>query len=554
MNLFKILISLLSIISFCFSTQLVQKDLNENNFSINKGSFKVVEFDKMIKNIKVSNEANIEIDFIDDNAKPLHAIKIFAKEVGTGNILVTFVDDTTMHVNINIVENLATIISVAKQISQKIDITQTNGKVILKGSVQDEREKNKIIDLFEKAGIDITKDLVDLLTLENPDKMIKVKLYAVEINNNKGLDLKNNWFVSSKNYMEIKNPDGTYQNYPLDKYNTPFNSATTTTSATGKTNSTASSSTVNNSTTNSSTNSTSINGEINASQVINNGNNSEYYNANAQRNTLVNGAIDNIMANSVSLTGGLTGAANYLGKYFNTGLTLNYLSSKGVANILDETTLITLENKKAIFHAGGTIYLKVQTTTSQGVPSTEIQTINYGLQLDIQAKNIVHDDYVSLDIVTKSTQIDWTNTVDGIPSFTEKSIQTNVIAGNNSTIVLGGLINSQNSKDIDKIPLLGDIPILGYLFTSQSFREGKSELVFFITPEIVDPKNNNQNDLLLEKKDSMNNVNSEAVKKYMNIGENNNKSTITSSNIEVETQNNDTMTEHEKRVKEILGN
>ncbi len=288
--------------------------------------------------------------------------------------------------------------------------------------------------------------------------------------------------------------------------------------------------------------------------TINNGNNNEYYNANAQRNTLVNNAIDNIMANSVSLTGGLTGAANYLGKYFNAGLTLNYLSSKGVANILDETTLITLENKKAVFHAGGTIYLKVQTTTDQGVPSTEIQNINYGLQLDIQAKNIVNDDYVSLDIITKSTQIDWARTVDGIPSFTEKSIQTNVIAGNNATIILGGLINTQNSKDIDKIPLLGDIPILGYLFTSQAFREGKSELVFFITPEIIDPRNNNQNDLLLEKKDSINNVNSNAVKSYMNMGENKSVE-VSSSNVNQEkTTETDSKSEHEKRVKELLGN
>ena len=174
-----------------------------------------------------------------------------------------------------------------------------------------------------------------------------------------------------------------------------------------------------------------------------------------------------------------------------------------------------------------------------------IQDINYGLQLDIQAKNIVNDDYVSLDIITKSTQIDWTRTVDGIPSFTEKSIKTNVIAGN----ILGGLINTQNSKDIDKIPLLGDIPILGYLFTSQAFREGKSELVFFITPEIIDPRNNNQNNILLEKKDSINNVNSDAVKNYMDRDEKS-ETKINSSNTNKENDN----SEHEKKVKDILGN
>ncbi len=490
MNLFKILISLLSIISFCFSTQLVQKDLNENNFSINKGSFKVVEFDKMIKNIKVSNEANIEIDFIDDNEKPLHAIKIFAKEVGTGNILVTFVDDTTMHVNINIVENLLNIIAVAEQISPNIQISQTNGKVILKGSVQNQKEKAKILDLFEKAGIDLTKDLVDLLNLENPDKMIRIKLYAVEINNSKGLDLKNNWVVSSRNYTENITTDNKYYNNNI----------------------------------------------------------MDHTSADAQRSKLINDTIDQKMASAVSLTGGLTGAANYLGRYFNTALTLNYLASKSVASILDETTLITLEDQDATFHAGGTIYLKISTTTSQGVPTTEVRNINYGLQLDIRARNIVNNDYVSLDINTKSTQIDWANTVDGIPSFTEKSIKTNVVVGNQSTIVLGGLISNSSSQDIDKIPLLGDIPILGALFTSKAFKEGKSELVFFITPEIVDPKGNNE----IEKLNKKSNFTKELeVNKQEQQIEEKPKVTIQE---KVTTTENDSRTEHEKRVKEILGN
>ncbi len=473
MNLFKILIGLFSIINLCFSMELVQKELNEKDFSINKGSFKVAEFEKMIRNIKVSNEANIEIDFIDDNSKPLRAIKIFGKEIGNGNILVTFADYSTMHVNINIVENLSNIIIVAKHISPNLDIQQTNGKIILKGNIENQKTKDKILDLFKKAGVDIEKDLVDLANSVNPEKMIRLKLYAVEINNNKGLDLKNNWFISGKNYIQHINTDGLYNNTPL----------------------------------NPSTQS------------------KEYADANNQRNVGVHDAIDKLMTNAVSLTGGLTGAANYLGKYFNTGVTLNYLATEGVASILDETTLLTLENQEATFHAGGTIYLKVQTTTDQGVPSTEIQDINYGLQLDIKAQNIINDNYINLNILTKSTQIDWTKTVDGIPSFTEKSIKTNVVVGNQSTIILGGLISSANSKDIDKIPLLGDIPILGKLFTSQSFKEGKSELVFFITPEIVSPENNTQLNFLESKVEF-------------------------TKTLEFDKKDN----EHEKRVKEVIGN
>lgn len=441
MRIFKLLLSLSILFSFAIANTLQFKELNDQNISITKGSFKIIEFTKMIKNIKVSDEETLSIDFVEDDLKPLQGIKLFAKNIGHGNLLITFIDSSSIHIDVSIVENMSTVLAVAKSISPNLSIKQTGGKMILEGSVKDQKQKDKIVNLFSKAGIDKDKDLVDLITLENPNKMIRLKLYAVEITNSDGLDLTHNWVVSSKNYTEQTTTDGRY-------YNDSINDVST---------------------------------------------------SNAQRSSLINSTIDNMLANAVTLSGGLTSAANYLGKYFNTALALNYLSSEGVANVLDETTLLTLENQDATFHAGGTIYLKIATTTSQGVPTTEVRNINYGLQLDIKAENIVNEEFINLNITTKSTGIDWTNTVDDIPSFTEKSIKTNVVVGNQSTIILGGLISSSNSKDISKIPLLGDIPILGHLFTSKSFKEGKSELVFFITPEIVDPKKNSQLDLFNKK-------------------------------------------------------
>ena len=486
----KILFSLFVITSLSFSNSLTNKNLFDKNISINKGSFKILEFKKMIKSIKVSDQESIEIDFLDDELKPLQAIKVFTKKLGHGNILITFIDSSSIHIDINVTENLKDIIMIAKEISPKLIIKQTNGKVILKGTIVNQKSKDKILDLFKKSGIDLEKDLVDLSVLGNPDKMIRVKLYAVEINNDKGLDLKNNWLVSSKNYIQNKNPDGTYYNQSLYSGS----------------------------------------------------------NANNQRIGGVNDAIDGLMTSAVSLTGGLTGAANYLGKFFNAGLTLNYLSSKGVANILDETTLLTLENKDASFLAGGTIYIKTQTSTSEGIPTTEVKDIKYGLQLDIKAQNIVNDKYINLEIVTKSTAIDWANTVDGIPNFTEKSITTNVIVGNNSTIILGGLINRNNTKDISKIPLLGDIPILGFLFTSKAFKEGKSELVFFITPEIVDPKVNNQDNKLLDKTLFIEDIDKEFKKKKDSAEVKKTKK------IEIIETKKPNQLSHEQRVKEMLGN
>lgn len=491
-KLLKILLGLLLFSTFCLANSLRYSNLYDQSFSLNKGSFKVLEFDKIIKNVKVSDETSLEVDFLENINTPLQAIKIYSKKLGHGNVLVTFEDATSLHIDINIIENLGDIISIAKQISGELIVKQTNGKIILDGFIKNQKIKDKILDLFKKAGADLEKDLVDLTALRNPDKMIRVKLYAAEINNTKGIDLKNNWFVSSKNYVEVVDKDNRYYNLPL--------------------------------------------GANGLSSVDN------------QRSKVVHDTINEVMRSAVTLTGGLTGAANYLGKYFNVGLTLNYLSSRGVANILDETTLITLEDKESKFLAGGTIYLKIQTTTDKGVPSTEIRNINYGLQLEIKARNIVDEKFVNLEINTKSTQIDWANQVDGIPSFTEKSINTNVIVGNSSTIVLGGLINSSSTKDIDKIPLLGDLPILGALFRSKSFKEGQSELVFFITPEIVDPRTNSQKDILDEKSKFLTGLKMEEIK------EDKKEEKIVEAKEEIETKKLNTYELQQKRLNDFTSN
>lgn len=480
------------------NANLISDTVNEQNININANSFKILEFSKMIESIKVSNKKSLEIEFIDDENKPLQKIKLLSKENGKVKVLISFFDNTILNLNINIQKDLNQLITLVNEISPKLNIKQINKKIVLTGKIKNQKFKKQIYDLFKKAGLNLEEDLIDLSTLQNPSKMIKVKLYAVEINNDKGLDLKNNWTVSSKNYMKVVTPDGLYYNEPMD----------------------ASS-------------------------------NNDYNNANNQRNVLVNDAVDQMMANAVSLSGGLTGAANYLGRLFNVGFTLNYLSSKGVANVLDETTLLTLENKDATFHAGGTIYTKVQTTTDQGVPRTDLKEIDYGLKLDIKAKNVINERFIDLEITTKSTGVDWANQVDGIPSFTEKSIVTNVISKNGSTIVLGGLINRQDSNDIKKIPILGDIPILGFLFRSKAFKEGKSELVFFITPEVVDPQTYDESEHLskktlfakrIDKKYEVEKKPSKKIKKVEKI------KVMKKTKKELNQEE-----EHQKRVKEILG-
>ena len=444
----KILLSIfITLVFLGANDNFIIKGKNSKRVNLVKNDFKILEFKKRIVDVLVSDSTKLEVLFIKNRSKPLQTIKLFAKDLGYSKLLITFVDNTTLLSEINIVQNFSKVIEIVKAINEDVEVHQANGKVILKGYAKDTKEKLKIEELFSKAGVDIQKDMINLLDVRKPNKMVRIKLYVTEINNNDGYKIKNNWLVSSKNYMEAVDKDGLY-------YNTPSNAVDS---------------------------------------------------SNSQRNFLVSNAVDNLMKNAVTLTGGLTGAANYLGKYFNVGLTLNYLASEGIATVLDETELITLENKKSVFHAGGKVYIKTQTTSAEGLPTSDIKAIDYGLKLEVKVNSIINDKYVDMTITTRQDKIDWTpeRQVDGIPGFTNQSIDTFVIVKDKSTIVLGGLINKSDTKTYEKVPLLGDIPILGALFRSKDFQNGKSELVFFIVPEIVDPAQSDATELLNNTKDTM---------------------------------------------------
>lgn len=432
-----ILIALATMLNAAY--KVLDDEIKDERTYIQVGSYQILEFDKMISKVRVKDDANIEVSFLRNNDKPLRVLKLFAKKFGKTTLLITFADNSNSQIECYVIRDLQKIISLAQKISPDVIVEQAKGKVILKGKIQTIKHRERIIDLFVKIGMNKDTDILNLSKIENPDKMIRVKLYVAEINNEKGKDIKNQWYQSYQNYTT---------SYGSTKVITP----------------------------------------------------------NVGKLSGYTPQIADAVEGAVTLTGGLTAAANVLGSGFNVGLVLNYLQTKDVARILDETNLITIESQESKFHAGGTIYLKLQTTTKEGVPITEVRPIRYGLELQVKAKEIVNDKFVNLELVTKSTKIDWANQVDGIPSFSDKSVNTYVVIKDKSTIVLGGLINSEDSKNYEKIPLLADIPILGRLFRSESFQSGQSELVFFITPEIVDAKVNDQQQELIDKKDELSDI------------------------------------------------
>ncbi|WP_174247183.1 type II and III secretion system protein [Arcobacter sp. LA11] len=437
---------------------LIQSQFENKTIFIDVNSYKILQFNKRIKNIEITNSENITAELIENKENPLTRLKIYGKNSANESALIRFQDSTVITVGFNIVPHLKNIISFAENVYPDLDVEQINDTIFLKGTVQNQKDKEKILEMFKKFDVDPETKIVDMLSTSNP-KMVRIKLYAVEINNSDGLTIKNNWVASSKNYTATEN-----------NYNVPLNSLYVPTTEYD------------------------IYDPLGTGTVIGKGyapivdaSNEQYQKINNQYNELVSSKVDTIMSEALTLTGGLTGAANFLGKYFNAALTLQYLSEEGIANVLDESTLITLENKEAQFRAGGELYVRLTSDEK-----AELQKIDYGLELTLTAKEVMNDEFVHLNIVTKSRDLDWANAVDNIPSIINKSIETTVIIKDKATVVLGGLVNSENSKDIEKLPILGDIPILGFLFKSNIFKDGKSELVFFITPEIVKASTNDQ--------------------------------------------------------------
>jgi pilus assembly protein CpaC len=161
--------------------------------------------------------------------------------------------------------------------------------------------------------------------------------------------------------------------------------------------------------------------------------------------------------------------------------TLNALAQQGSTTILAEPQLSARNGSKASFLAGGEIPYAV--TTSEG---TSILFKPYGVKLDIQPR-VDSSGNVRATIETEVSNIDPSVSTSFGPALLTRKTSTEFNVRSGETIVLSGLIQRETATNIDKVPGLGDIPIIGALFRSKKFQNKETELVVFVTPTLVDP-------------------------------------------------------------------
>jgi pilus assembly protein CpaC len=161
--------------------------------------------------------------------------------------------------------------------------------------------------------------------------------------------------------------------------------------------------------------------------------------------------------------------------------TLSALAQQGRTTILAEPQLSARNGSKASFLAGGEIPYSV--TTSDG---TTILFKPYGVKLDIQPK-VDSSGNVRATIETEVSNIDPSVSTSFGPALLTRKTSTEFNVRSGETIVLSGLIQRETASNIDKVPGLGDIPIIGALFRSKKFQNKETELVLFVTPTIINP-------------------------------------------------------------------
>jgi type IV pilus assembly protein PilQ len=159
-------------------------------------------------------------------------------------------------------------------------------------------------------------------------------------------------------------------------------------------------------------------------------------------------------------------------------LELSALEADGKGKIISSPRVVTEDNVPAIIEQG--VELPYQSATSSG--ATAVQFRKASLKLEVTPQ-ITPDGNVVLDVdVAKDSQ--GANTTAG-PAINTQHVKTKVMVENGGTVVLGGIYQQTQTTDVNKVPLVGDIPVLGNLFKNTATTNNKTELLVFITPKIV---------------------------------------------------------------------
>ena len=160
---------------------------------------------------------------------------------------------------------------------------------------------------------------------------------------------------------------------------------------------------------------------------------------------------------------------------------LTLAESRGLLKILSRPRVVTQNNIQALVRQG--VRVPIVTQAQLGGPPT-VTYVDAFLRLTV-IPQITSEGTIFLNVDVENTTPDFGRTVQGNPTLITQQATTQVLVTDGGTVVIGGVIQTQNSVNIAQVPLLGNIPALGNLFKRRSVSTSNQELIFFITPRII---------------------------------------------------------------------
>ncbi len=161
-------------------------------------------------------------------------------------------------------------------------------------------------------------------------------------------------------------------------------------------------------------------------------------------------------------------------------LELSARQAENTTEIVASPRVVTSDRNEAFIESG--VEIPYETTTSSG--ATQIAFKKAVLSIKVTPQ-ITPDDRVILDLAVNKDAVGELFGIDQIPSIDTREVQTQVLVNNGDTVVLGGIYESTLTDELDKVPFLGDLPLIGSLFRHSLKRDEKAELLIFVTPKIL---------------------------------------------------------------------
>ncbi len=373
--------------------------------------YNILKLDKKVKKLIVGNRKMINVSLLKTSQTRGTLLKIFGKESGNTSILLMYKDGSMDNYHVYVNENLGFVQKMINVIEPKLVLSKVgNGSTVIAGEFKNPHDKKRIYKLLQNAGVDMSK-LMDLTETKQVNKMIRTKLYLVEINNREAEDLGG---ITG-----------------LDFFSQYLDVAINPSAANGA--------------------------------------------------TFSGWLLDNIGGFSAKSGNSVTG-------------TLNFLQESGIGKILDDTALMTTEDENASFRVGGEVYIPIGVTQNIGLtPTILLEEKEYGLHLVLSTQFMEKDGYMHISVDIRDSQFDTNKEHDVqlganiiVPSFISKRMLTNVVVKSGQVIALGGRLHTENVSSEEKVPFLGDIPLLGELFKHTVTSDKTNDLLFFLVPEIID--------------------------------------------------------------------